>query len=101
MLCRSRFQFTGPYFFALYPSHQVHDTYKYEEERSEESKQCYVFRSIKFLHGPSQPFRNNIHAWHHQQGEEEGEDQSENDGPAQRTPEHHAVTPKEDVRIKT
>ena len=75
-------RFAGPYFFALYPPYQVHDADENEKEWSEESKERYEFGSIEFSHWPSQSFRYDVHAWHHQQCKEERKYQSEYDGPA-------------------
>ena len=99
-LFRGWLQFPIPDFLTLDRSYQVHDAYKYEEERTQETKQGDKPSAIEFFHGPSQSFSDDVHTGYHHQREEEWKDKSEDDRPAQRAPEHYAVTSKENIGTK-
>ena len=88
-----------PYFFYLYPFYQVHNTYKQEKCRPKTGKSPPT-AAIESFHWSFQPFSNQVHAGHHHQGREEREHQTKDDGPTQRTPEHHTIAAKENIRFK-
>ena len=89
-----------PHLLALQPPYQKHNTHEDEKERTQETEQGNKFCSVKFLHRSPQPLRNQVHTRHHHQREEESEDQPEDDRPAQRSPEHHTIPSKENIRTQ-
>ena len=95
LYCSLFFKQSIPNLFPLQPSYEVHNTHKNKKERTGKTKQGYIPGAIKFFHGPAQSFGNNVHAWHHYQCKEEGEYETENNGPAKRPPENHTVATKE------
>ncbi len=76
------FQLSTPHFFSLQGFYQIHDAYKNKKQRTGKTKDGYVFGAVEFIHGPAQPFCNEVHAGHHHEGEKEGEDETKNNGPA-------------------
>src|SRR5882724_327485 len=81
-----------------------YDGHEYEEDEDERegryAEERYPFSAEMPAHRPSQPFRDQVHAGHHEQGHEEGESQTENDGPGQRLPEYGIIASEVNMGIQ-
>src|SRR5262245_43648978 len=81
----------------LEPSRQEHEPYKDEKQWSQESKQSNKPGPIEPFHRSFKSLGNDIHTRYHHECQEESKDQPKYNRPAQWSPEHHTISPKENI----
>lgn len=91
--------------FSFFPGDTVPDERHYHQQQEYDGERRNTHEADPFTtehvtHGPAQAFCNKVHAGNDEQGHEEGEGETEYDGPAQRLPEYHIITSEEDMRIE-
>ncbi len=84
---------------ALSPHFKDHHKGKQQRKRRN-THEANPLASIEIAHRASQPFCDQVHTRYNDQRHEEGEGQTEDDGPGKRLPEHCIITTEEDMWIQ-